>query len=80
MEEETEKRKAAEAERDRFKSANKDLTSSDHGAAISKLQRQVRSITYARNEAQKAAKRMERKLKAAEKRVSELEGAGIVTL
>lgn len=74
LDDEKTKRKQAEAERDRFKAANKELTeSSDQGRTIGKLQRRIDSITYARDEAMKATKREEYKRKLAEKRIAELE-------
>lgn len=66
LEDEKARRKAAEAERDEFKARLVEATSDNQGATISKLQKQVQSLKYTRDEAQAAAKRMEYRLKKAE--------------
>lgn len=71
------KRKTAEAERDRFKAANKELTSTDAGRIIAKLQAENRAMRYSRDEAQKAAKREEYKRRLAEKELARITGQEI---
>lgn len=77
LDEEKAKRKAAEAERDQFKAANRELSSTDSGRFIAKLQNENRSMRYARDEALKAAKREEYKRKQAEKELSQVRGEEI---
>lgn len=67
-----EKLAKVEAERDRFKAANKDLTGSDQGATISRLQKQLNAAKYARDEAMSATKREEYKRKKAEAELKRL--------
>lgn len=72
------KLKQVQAERDRFKAANKELTeSSDQGRTIGKLQRQIASITYARDEAMKAVKREEYKHNLTKKELAKIMGEEI---
>ena len=59
------KLKAAKAEAERFKEANKLLSRSDSGATISNLMKQLGAAKYARDEALSAAKRMEYRMKKA---------------
>lgn len=58
----------------------REATASDLGAAVGRLQRRLDQANFARNEAMKTAKREEYKRKQAEKRVAELENAGVVVL
>lgn len=58
----------------------REATVSDLGAAVGRLQRRLDQANFARNEAMKTAKREEYKRKQAEKRVAELENAGVVVL
>ncbi|MBL7344933.1 hypothetical protein, partial [Escherichia coli] len=44
LDDEKAKRKAAEAERDRFKDANRDLSQSNQGATISRLKSQIQAM------------------------------------
>lgn len=71
------KAKLAQAERDRFKAANKELMATDAGKVIAKLQSENRSMRYARDEAQKAVKREEYKRKLAEKELAAITGQEI---
>ncbi|TNE61392.1 MAG: hypothetical protein EP341_00700 [Sphingomonadales bacterium] len=66
LDDEKARRKAIEAERDEFKARLAEATSDNQGATIAKLQKQVQSLKYTRDEAQAAAKRMEYRLKKAE--------------
>ncbi|WP_052465753.1 hypothetical protein [Phaeobacter sp. S60] len=67
----------AEAERDRLKAANKELSSSDQGATISRIQKQLQAAKYARDEAMSATKREEYKRKKAEKELARIMGQEI---
>lgn len=69
-----EKLAKVEAERDRFKAANKDLSQGDQGATISRLQKQMQAMKYARDEAMSATKREEYKRKKAEAEVKRMTG------
>ena len=66
-----------QVERDRFKTANKDLSSSDHGATISRIQKQLQAAKYARDEAMSATKREEYNRKKAEKELARIMGQEI---
>lgn len=72
-----EKLAMVQVERDRFKFANKDLSSSDHGATISRIQKQLQAAKYARDEAMSATKREEYKRKKAEKELARIMGQEI---
>lgn len=72
-----EKLAMVQVERDRFKTANKDLSSSDHGATISRIQKQLQAAKYARDEAMSATKREEYKRKKAEKELARIMGQEI---
>lgn len=69
-----EKLATVEAERDRFKDANRDLSQSNQGATISRLKSQIRAMKYARDEAMSATKREEYKRKKAEKELAQIMG------
>lgn len=64
-------------ERDELAERLAEALAGDQGKTIGNLQKQLRAAKYARDEALTAAKRMEYRLKQAEKRVAELESLGI---
>ena len=66
-------RDTLKAERDLLKAQLAEATADNQGAVIGKLQKQVQAANFKRDEAMAATKRMERTLKAAQKRVAELE-------
>ena len=64
---------ALRRERDDLKTRLREATADDQGAVIGSLQKQLQAAKFARDEAMASTKRMERRLKAAEARVKELE-------